>query len=212
MSPSFGPATHPSPPIPRLYDLFYEPGLAASTLPWEPAWCRLLAARSEIGNFKSETNPEEGVGGLPRVRVYGTPRMHGACLPLCSAPVPCATKLRDFTPGRLWGCWSPGGVWSWLGNEKGHRVGSWKANRARGVDTHAPIQGQPKCPYNGICGHTQTQTHTEKQICTQQSQGKTHICRNPEGYSGAHTHRHPETHADTHRHKGYIDIHTSTAT
>lgn len=130
VSPSFSPATHPPPPIPRLYDLFYEPGLAASTLPWEPAWCRLLAARSEIGNFKSETNPEEGVGGLPRVGVYGTPRMHGACLPLCSVPVPCATKLRDFTPGRLWGCWSPGGVWSWLGNEKGHRAGSWKANRA----------------------------------------------------------------------------------
>lgn len=37
-----GPAAPPS--IPLLYDLFYEHGLAASTLPWEPAWRGLLAA------------------------------------------------------------------------------------------------------------------------------------------------------------------------
>ena len=110
VSPSFSPATHPPPPIPRLYDLFYEPGLAASTLPWEPAWCRLLAAQSEIGNFKSETNPEKGWGGFQGLGAMGP---QGCMVPACPSALhqfPCATKLRDSTPGRLWGCWSPGGV------------------------------------------------------------------------------------------------------
>lgn len=36
------------------------------------------------------------------------------CLPAPSAlsQFPYATNLRDFTPGRLWSCWSPGGAWS----------------------------------------------------------------------------------------------------
>ena len=44
------------------------------------------------------------------------------CLPAPSAlsQFPYATILRDFTPGRLWSCWSPGGAWSWLGNDKGN--------------------------------------------------------------------------------------------
>lgn len=87
-SPSFSPATPSPPPIPLLYDLFYEPGLAASTLPWEPALCRLLAALSEIGNFKSGANRGVGVEGASEDWGYGTPGMHGACLPLCSAPAP----------------------------------------------------------------------------------------------------------------------------
>ena len=152
VSPSFSPAAPSPPPIPLLYDLFYEPGLAASTLPWEPAWCRLLAALSEIGNFKSGANRGGGGGGRgegarPRIGVYGTPGMHGACLPLCSAPALMCQGAQDFTAGRSWSRWSPGGDWSWLGNEMGHQVGSWKANRARRVDTHAQ-------------GHTETQRQT----------------------------------------------------
>ena len=119
--PLLQPATHPPPPIPRLYDLFYEPGLAASTLPWEPAWCRLLAAQSEIGNFKSETNPEEEVGGASKGWGLWDPK-DAWCLPAPSAlsQFPYAIILRDFTAGRLWSCWSPGGAWSWLGNDKGN--------------------------------------------------------------------------------------------
>lgn len=59
--------------------------------------------------------------------------------------------------------------------------------------------------------HTDSDTHKETEICTQQSQGKTHICRNPEGYSGAaQTHRDPETHADTHR-RTHLDSYVSQA-
>lgn len=98
--PLLQPATHPPPPIPRLYDLFYEPGLAASTLPWEPAWCRLLAAQSEIGNFKSETNPEEEVGGGEGApKCWGSTGPQGCMVPacpLCSAPVPICHKSQGL--------------------------------------------------------------------------------------------------------------------
>lgn len=83
--PSLTPAAPTPLPIPLLYDLFYEHGLAASTLPWEPAWCGLPAAPSGIGNFKSGDDPE---GGDPKVGVYGVPGMHGDFLSLCSAPAP----------------------------------------------------------------------------------------------------------------------------
>lgn len=55
--PSLRPLAPTPLPIPLLYDLFYEHGLAASTLPWEPAWCGLPAAPSGIGNFKSGADP-----------------------------------------------------------------------------------------------------------------------------------------------------------
>lgn len=136
------------------------------------------------------------------------------CLPAPSAlrQFPFATNLRDFTPGRLWSFWSPGGAWSWLGNEKGNRVGSWKANRARRVDTHARghryKDRQRKCPHNGICGHTQTQTqrnrarHTTVTGNMQKSRG---ILRCPDTQTPRDTCRYTQTH------KGYMDIHTSTA-
>ena len=66
-------------------------------LPWEPAWCRLLAAQSEIGNFKSETNPEEEVGG--GIQGLGSMGPQGCMVPacpLCSEPVPICHKSQGL--------------------------------------------------------------------------------------------------------------------
>lgn len=95
--------------IPLLYDLFYEHGLAASTLPWEPAWCGLPAAPSGIGNFKSGADPG---GGDPKVGVYGVPEMHVTCLSPCSAPDSRYLGAQGLRAGRSWGSWSPREDWS----------------------------------------------------------------------------------------------------
>ena len=153
--------------------------------------------------------------GLPRVGGYGTPRMHGACLPLCSAPVPMCHKAQGLHTWEIVGLLEPWRGWSWLGNEKGHRVGSWKANRASGVDTHA--QGLRYKDNTNVLTMVYVDTHrlrhtqrnrdthtavTGKDTHMQKSRG---ILWHPDTQTPRDTGRYTQTH------KGYIDIHTSTA-
>ena len=124
------------------------------------------------------------MGGLPRVGGYGTPRMHGACLPLCSAPVPMCHKAQGLHTWEIVGLLEPWRGWSWLGNEKGHRVGSWKANRASGVDTHA--QGLRYKDNTNVLTMVYVDTHRLR-----------HTQRNRDTHTRIH--RHTDTQPRTHR-------------
>lgn len=87
------------PPIPLLYDLFYEHGLAASMLPWEPASAG--SWQLDLGLAILSRKPILEGGGGPRVEIYAAPGMHSACLPplLCSSSqVP--RSSRDLAAGR----------------------------------------------------------------------------------------------------------------
>lgn len=126
-SPRKGPQAPPS--ALRLTPLL--PSLGFMTCFMSPAWRLPRCHGNQLGAGSWQRNLRlailsqkpilrRGEGGFQGLGAMGP---QGCMVPACPSALHqflCTTKLRDSTPGRLWGCWSPGGVWSWLGNEKGH--------------------------------------------------------------------------------------------